>query len=336
MHVLNVRNVHQALPVGLHLLETEGRWTENRNSGTMGRALVFPMAVTTVYQRPLERVIFWAQRDANPFFHLYESLWMLGGRNDLAPLLRYVSTFGQFSDNGDTLHGAYGHRWRHWFGRDQLSLICHQLKANSNDRRAVLQMWDASIDLGLGGKDVPCNLIATFQVNKATTGLDLVVFCRSNDVVWGTYGANAVHFSYLLEYVARQSGYPVGSYSQVSVNYHAYEKTLDGLKRMPRATAASKVYDPYTAGEVKPVPLPSKHLDYKIQKLLEWVDSDYEVTQVLDTSWERMVADVLYSHYLFKGFGVGTAMEHLEKTGSIQTDWGLAAYEWLTRRKVVK
>ena len=42
-----------------------------------GSVLVMDCPVTTVYGRPNYRVLFNERRDANPFFHLVESVWML-------------------------------------------------------------------------------------------------------------------------------------------------------------------------------------------------------------------------------------------------------------------
>src|SRR6185312_3077911 len=67
MKVLEVRNVHEALPRALRLLRQEAVYRESRN----GPVYVTPYPVTTVYNRPSERVMLWPQRDANPFFHLY-------------------------------------------------------------------------------------------------------------------------------------------------------------------------------------------------------------------------------------------------------------------------
>lgn len=150
----------------------------------VGEILRIREPVTITYENPTQRVLFNSARDCNPFFHLYESLWMLAGREDLAPLQYYVSTFGNFSDDGRTLHGAYGYRWRHQFGYDQLEEIVKEIRSNPWTRRCVLQMWDAK-DTKVedptsdyrskpdkysdpwmavnGGKDVPCNLCALFS-----------------------------------------------------------------------------------------------------------------------------------------------------------------------------
>jgi hypothetical protein len=225
MHVIDVRNVNHALPAGLHYLKAYGSAQQSRN----GPVLVAPGPVATVYRQPLERVLFNPVRNASPFFHFMESLWMLAGRDDVAFVAQYNKRMAEYSDNGITLHGAYGYRWRNWFGHDQLWAIIGELKTNPTSRRCVLSMWDGgggrnhSADLTVatnGGKDVPCNTHAYFNIEDGM--LRMTVCCRSNDAIWGAYGANAVHFSYLMEYIANCVGVEVGSYTQVSNNFHLY------------------------------------------------------------------------------------------------------------------
>src|SRR5262245_32113310 len=100
MRVIEARNVHEALPMALHLLDRVGQPRDSRN----GPVLIGP-SISTVYNFPCERVLFWEERDANPFLHLYESLWMLCGRNDIQPLIRYSKQFEQYADEG-VMHGA--------------------------------------------------------------------------------------------------------------------------------------------------------------------------------------------------------------------------------------
>ena len=213
------------------------------------------------YERPTERVLFNQARDCNPFFHLYESLWMLVGRNDVAPLDYYLGgRYSQFSDDTKTANGAYGYRWRkadphlHWKTSseqetqytDQLAVIVEHLKKKPEDRRCVLQMWNVQDDLLKMGtsKDVCCNLCALFllrddpvyddpNVSDQDFGerrfLDMTVMNRSNDLANGMLGANVVHFSFLQEYVAARLGVEVGVYNQVSNNLHIYTESFGGF-----------------------------------------------------------------------------------------------------------
>ena len=50
----------------------------------------------------------------------------------------------------------------------------------------------------------------------------MTVSNRSNDIIWGTFGANAVHMSMLHEYVASALMLHVGKYTQISDSFHAY------------------------------------------------------------------------------------------------------------------
>ena len=218
MRVIYARNVNDALLKGLDLFQHETNYyvQETRN----GPTYEVKEPVTTAYLYPWERVCLHEERDANPFFHFIESLWMLAGRKDLAPLTYFVKSMSDFSDDGETLWGAYGWRWQSYFGRDQLPLIIDMLKKDPNDRRAVLQMWDSIKDLGREGKDVPCNTNIYFKVREGK--LNMTVCCRSNDAVWGAYGANVVHMSILQEYMATMIGVDIGTYRQISDSFHVY------------------------------------------------------------------------------------------------------------------
>src|SRR4051812_29373079 len=187
MHIIVANNVNEALSEGLNWLKAAGVRSPSRN----GDVLVSPVPVVTEYAYPTERVLFSPLRDANPFFHFFEALWMLAGQRDLTWPLYFNKGFGAYSDDGVTLHGAYGYRWREWFGVDQLELIVNDLSASPDSRRAVLAMWDGEFDLekaAEGGKDVPCNTTAFFD--RRDGRLNMMVCCRSNDIYWGAYGAN--------------------------------------------------------------------------------------------------------------------------------------------------
>ena len=112
MHTIDVRNVNEALPLGIAYLRRHGVWEDTR----AGRALVAPCPVATVYAHPRERVMFSGLRDANPFFHLMESLWQLAGRRDAAFPNNFVRDFGErFAEPDGNIHDAHGYRWRHAF-----------------------------------------------------------------------------------------------------------------------------------------------------------------------------------------------------------------------------
>lgn len=184
MH-LHTRNVNSAFRDLVSLFDANGEFTRI-NAGTgekskdrvsivkrpsrNGNVLMLDDTMTVTYSHPRERVLFNSARDANPFFHLYEALWMLAGRNDVASLSYYTSKMAQFSDDGKTFNGAYGYRWRNAADKttpvahdcgdtvDQLDILVNHLKADPNSRRAVLAMWNVEDDLlKIGSKCDKCD-----------------------------------------------------------------------------------------------------------------------------------------------------------------------------------
>jgi hypothetical protein len=226
MRVLNVADVNEALPLALSYLYAEGETEQTRN----GPAVVAPTPVATVYRYPRRRVLFDPHRDANPFFHLFESLWILAGQRDVKFLSWFNSRIAQYSDDGEVYHAPYGYRLRKHFGTDQIAVACDMLRKDPNTRRAVLQIWDTKADMGVQSKDLPCNDMVMLRVRKDDSTfhnsgrvLDITVCNRSNDAVWGAYGANVVQFSMLQEYMAAAINVGIGTYTQVSNNLHVYE-----------------------------------------------------------------------------------------------------------------
>jgi len=326
MQVIHAHNAQEALGKGLLLLKNNGLGQDSRN----GLVIRAEGPVATVYSSPLERVVSWPDRDANPFFHLYEALWMLAGRRDVAGPARYAKNMLNYSDDGETLHDAYGDRWRFYFGKNQLHTIISNLMINKLDRQCVLQMWDARVDLGRRGKAIPCNLTATFQVDPVWNKLDLVVFCRSNDIIWGTYGANAVHFGFLLEYVALKTNIAAGKYTQISVNYHAYEKEYE--KSLPIA------HMEYTGYPHRVIMMPVD-VDRHIDQVLNCADRELYVHREpgrhffkCDDEWGEMCHRMMWAHQMHRQGHYDAAFEVLQRAPDC--DWTVAGIEWLERRKM--
>lgn len=332
MRTIVIRNVHQALVEGAYQLREFGQESPSRN----GPVKVLPVPLTTVYMRPTERVLFHPERDANPFFHLFEALWMLAGRNDVEFVSWFNSGMVNYSDDGETFNAAYGHRWRQHFGTDQLDQIIRALDANPSCRRQVLGMWDVRRDLGNQGKDLPCNTQAYFQVDLDGK-LQMMVTNRSNDLIWGAYGANAVHFSFLLEYMAASLGREVGLYYQTSFNTHYYVDTHEELVQQlaNKAPMPPQQYsDPYSDGAVRnTIPLmslPKGRWDRELAVFMDrGADGEY------DDPFFAHVAVPLYRAYTaFKTKDPDRFERAFREVGQCAAqDWMIACKEWLQRRQ---
>lgn len=330
--LIDVRNVHQALPEGCYRMATAGYSGASRN----GRVMRFDGPCTTAYRKPLERVEFHPERDSNPFFHLMESLWMLGGRNDVAFVSQYSSNIAQFSDDGVKFNGAYGYRWRRWFGHDQLKLIVAGLRDNPDCRRQVLAMWDGEEDIACRAKDIPCNTTAYFQ--RSVTGrLDLFVCNRSNDMIWGAYGANAVHFSVLLEYVAAALGWLPGTYYQISANTHVYERHWPMMGKLAEKAVMppDKRTCPYSQSRVRVVPLVRPRQE-SVEQLDEDISNILAGGEGVNTLFCReVVAPMVRAWTKFKERE--NPLRHQNAIDMLASmpplcDWECAARAWLERR----
>jgi hypothetical protein len=342
--IISARNPNWALQDALWHLKVSGEVNTSRN----GRVLVSPGPVLTCYENPLERVMFSPLRDANPFFHLFEGLWMLAGRNDVESVAVYAKQMAAFSDDGATLHGAYGFRWREFFAFDQLEKLIGLMVADPKTRRAVLTMWAPNGDLvaseGVGGicaKDVPCNTQVYFDPTRGV--LDMTVLNRSNDIVWGAYGANVVHMSMLQEFVAAAVGLRVGKYYQFSNNFHMYLDRPDCQRLMNTASAdpghwavAYDVDDRYTMlSNVRPYPMlvegdTARQWLEDCERFVSFPTSDHSRRCAF---FREVAAPMMRAHADYRQGEppVQTARVLLRECKA--TDWALAGAEWLCRRQ---
>jgi len=375
VHVRNVNDAFTKLVANfvMSAIQTKEGFPTQRTTSRAGDVAQLLEPIIVSYAQPRERVLFNEARDANPFLHLMESLWMLAGRRDIDPIAYYSAKYPTYVKDGDreVANGAYGYRWRHeravgikspspdiaWNqpdggGWDQLQALVQHLKKNPNSRRGVLQMWDPTKDLLQAGgvpyyehgterelysKDVCCNLCCVFSITN--NALDMTVYNRSNDLVLGMLGANAVHFSFLLEYMAAQLSCEVGVYHQVSSNLHVYtesfnhqewlaDTTPDHYLRMPRLNSVGLV----------------EFQDQFDKELLEfnygWLGMDLDLMEKMhlpgsDVFKEPFLAHVAYpmalAYYQHKQRQYKIALEWASQIWA--DDWRIACTTWLRRRQ---
>lgn len=333
MRSFSFDNVNEALKVLMQVIQVEGVKEESR----AGDVLAMPTPVAVTYLNPLKRVLLSEERDANPFFHVMESLWILAGREDVAFLKYFNKRMASFSDNGVTFHGPYGHRLRNHFGIDQISMLIKKLRENPKDRRTMLSIWDPASDLdGISG-DIPCNDMVHFRIVDGK--LNMMVFNRSNDLIWGMTGANAVQFSFLLEYVACAVGVEVGTYTQVTGNLHAY---TDG----PAGEAFEKCksiveIDPYDRlPQNTTLPLfesPMRMLSFNLDtySLFQSFDDPglqypHEIVYASDY-FRKIVSPMLIAWAEYKANDLESAIHYCGAIG--QADLRIACTNWMKSRK---
>jgi hypothetical protein len=322
IHSITETNVNGAFDTAWHYLSVAGVEEPSRN----GPVLVAPTPVITTYLRPTERVLFSPRRDANHVFHLMESIWMLAGLSDVEWLSQFSSNISTYAEPDGYIHGAYGARWRNWFNEgeyDQLPVIINTLRTNPQSRQAVLQMWDPTADLEGEWRDRPCNTAIYFDCRGGK--LNMTVTCRSNDILWGCYGANAVHMSMLQEVIAHAVGVPVGVYRQFSNNWHAYtdnDKVKDFLKYPPVGG-----FDHYESGRTVAIPLISGKETW--QHFLDDCERVVNGFRAVDTFFMDKVAVPLRDAYLARKAG-----ESYDVRNVPECDWKLGFQQWCERREI--
>jgi thymidylate synthase len=154
-----------------------------------------------------------------------EAAWVLCGRRDLEPLAFAVKRYNEFSDDNQTLNGAYGFRLRSYFGHDQLLEAIKFLKKDRSSRRIFMSLG-AVEDIGSTSRDVPCNISVMLLIRHGR--LDITVINRSNDLYLGV-PYNIFIFYVLQRFIAAELDCDIGVQRHYSNCLHVYERDLDKL-----------------------------------------------------------------------------------------------------------
>lgn len=158
-----------------------------------------------------------------------EQIWFLMGHNEPSWLRQFTKIWDDFLEPDGTIKAAYGYRWRHHFGRDQIARLVAHLKENPASRHGVVITWDPADD-GLGvdsKKNLPCPY--TFTVNIAGGRLHLHNIIRSNDMMLGC-PHDAAGFALLQCILADELGVAPGMYTHSISNAHIYDNHFDGAR----------------------------------------------------------------------------------------------------------
>lgn len=343
MYTIKVRNVNELFGKGILMLAEHGRFQPSQHGDT----LEMDEPVSVMYTDPRERVLFDAARDSNPFLNLFEALWILAGREDVKFLQELVGRMATYSDNGKEYFGAYGARMRgtsYALDRDasngdtcdQIETAIARLRDNPNDRQVVLTIRQPS-DMLYRGKDQPCNLMAALKVRDGR--LNIHVFNRSNDFVWGLAGTNVVQFSMLQEYIAGRIGVQVGMYHQTTDSMHAYIN--EQWTNLYQNAFKGEELDLYN-GVTQPFDMMEspEGFDHDLTLFFHQYDrnSGMGITRLEYQSkfFQDLVFPAWYAFMAYKDFrdtGRVGALEGARNIAEqIPADWGVAIRGWLSRR----
>lgn len=290
-----------------------GKLEDTRN----GLVWTIPEPFMLTVEYPWQRVINCPVRNANPFFHVMETVWMFSGARDCIWLERFNKRVREYANNS-VIHGAYGHRWFVAWG-DQVERTITLLRDEPTTRQAVIQMWDPMSDHLRHWKDRPCNTQLMFRARGDY--LDMTVINRSNDMIWGMFGANCVHMSYLHEFIARASGFQQGKYHVFSNNLHFYQDLYPNGQQIWDNLVECNLYPGHKSFPV--LSLPDSYVRMR-HECIAFMTGFNGVT----LPWLTKVAKPMHDCYLAKTPGARIAHASL-----IEDDgWRVAALQWLERR----
>ena len=155
------------------------------------------------------------------FFSAFgELLWYLSGSNSLDFIKYYIEHYEKETDDGITIHGAYGPRLLNASGNcNQIKNVINLLKRKPSSRRAAIQIFEAT-DLLDDFKDIPCT--CTIQLLLRNGCLHMVTYMRSNDAYLGL-PHDVFAFTMLQELIAKTLSVKVGTYHHNVGSLHLYK-----------------------------------------------------------------------------------------------------------------
>lgn len=220
---------------------------ERKTRGYICRELPGPAMIEIT--DPTSRLITIPERKWNLSLAYAESLWLASGRNDLGFIKYYLPRMKDFSDDNQYLRGGYGPRLRAYNGNcndyknnsinskvkyencevDQFLYVINSFNRDTNTRQGVISIGDPPKDsFDIYGmlketKDYPCTRLLQFMKCPVENKLNLTVYMRSNDFIWGAGGVNMFNFMFMQEYFASVLNLEIGSYYHIVNNLHYYQ-----------------------------------------------------------------------------------------------------------------
>lgn len=218
---------------------------------------------------PTARLVTIPERKWNPILPYAESLWLAIGRNDLELVGHYLKNMKNFSDDGFFIRGGYGPRLRNYNGInndykirnsnnidisklkksevDQFKYIDLNFQKDINTRQAIINIGDPPKDcFDENGclketKDFPCTRLLHFQKQPIDNKLNLTVYMRSNDFMWGASAVNIFNFTFIQEYFAQILNLEIGEYYHIANNFHYYDEHKEQIQDISKAIGANDV-----------------------------------------------------------------------------------------------
>ena len=229
MLLIEGATINETIYKAFQAIQTHGAESPSRNGS------VKQLFDTTFHiNDPRSRHLNLEGRKSNIFQLIAETFWVMAGANAIDPYLSFfLPRAANYSDDGETWHGAYGPRM---YAYDQVAdAIADFTEDGISTRRSTITISDLSEDSKFAAsefygeghklKDKPCNREIHFYVENNK-------FCaktiqRSGDMLFGAGSINPFEFSFLQElmYNEVKKTHPtleLGHYRWHVTNAHVY------------------------------------------------------------------------------------------------------------------
>ena len=182
----------------------------------LGMSLQFPLTT------PLLTV---PERKVNHAYMAAEVCWMLSGSNRVEDIQPWAPSYGEkYSDDGETVYGAYGPKLA-----AQLPYVIQALIDDPSTRQAVISTW---IESPKKSKDIPCTTSLQWLIRNGK--LHCINTMRSSDL-WLGWPNDVFTFAMVSQYIMlylRRAGVHVelGNLIFNAGSMHLYEKNWEKAK----------------------------------------------------------------------------------------------------------
>ena len=176
------------------------------------------MQETFCIEDPNSSLIYIPGRNFSLVHAIHESFLIFCDDNHVKVAGYFNKNIEQFSDDGETLYGSYGHRVA-----AKMQGVLDKLKEDHDTRQALLTIHRVD-DSIVKTKDPPCTITLQFTIRDEK--LNMHVYMRSNDIVWGT-PYDVFVFTTIQKVFANTLGIPIGKYYHTATSLHMYERDFE-------------------------------------------------------------------------------------------------------------
>jgi len=229
-------NIPVEYPNLLNYVLRHGDWVSPRNLRTLE-----VRGLSIVANNPLKRFFAHPSRNANPVFSIVELMWYLSG-DDTSPMVsHYVSAVLNYLNPQTTrFDGAYGPRLRKYSKSvDQIEAIRRRLGQDKDTRRAVVTLFDPTIDNNEASINIPCQVLHQFLIRNDR--LEMITYARSQDMYKG-FVYDTAEWQLFQDILAGWFGLGLGPYHLYIASAHVYENDITRVQRIVKSDTGFDLY----------------------------------------------------------------------------------------------